>query len=69
MGSKINANGDCSLEIRRQLLLGRTAMTNLDCILKSQDIVLLIKGHIVKATIFPVVKYRCENWTIKKAEC
>ena len=68
MGSKINANGDCSLEIRRQLLLGRTAMTNLDCILKSQDIVLLIKGHIVKATIFPVVKYRCENWTIKKTE-
>ena len=68
LGSKITANSDYSHENKRCLLLGRKAMTNLDCILKSQDIVLLIKGHIVKATIFPVVKYRCENWTIKKVE-
>ena len=63
------ADGDCSHEIRRHLLLGRKAMTNLDSILKSTDITLPTKVHIVKAMFFPVVMYGCENWTIKKAEC
>ena len=67
-GSKITADGDCSHEIKRRLLLGRKAMTNLDSILKSRDITLLIKLHLVKAMIFPVVMYGCESWTIKKAE-
>ena len=69
MGSKINVNGDYSYEIKRHLLLERTAMTDLDSILKSRDINLLIEVHIVKAVFFPVVVYRCESWTIKKAEC
>ena len=69
LGSKITADGDCSHEIKRRLLLGRKAMTNLDSILKSRDITLLIKVHIVKAMVFPVVMYGCESWTIKKAEC
>ena len=68
-GSKITADGDCSHEIKRRLLLGRKVMTNLDSRLKSRDITLLIKVHLVKAMIFPVVMYRCESWTIKKAEC
>ena len=68
-GSKITADGDCSHEIKRRLLLGRKAMTNLDSILKSRDITLLIKVHLVKAMVFPVVMYGCESWTIKKAEC
>ena len=68
-GSKITADGDCSHEIKRRLLLGRKAMTNLDSILKSRDITLLTKVHLVKAMVFPVVKYECERWTIKKAEC
>ena len=68
-GSKITADGDCSQEIKRRLLLGRKAMTNLDSILKSGDITLPIKIHIVKAMVFPVVMYGCESWTIKKAEC
>jgi len=68
-GSKITADGDCSHEIKRSLLLGRKAMTNLDSILKSRDITLPTKVHVVKAMIFPVVMYRCESWTIKKAEC
>ena len=68
-GSKITADGDCSREIKRRLLLGRKVMTNLDSILKSRDITLLTKFYIVKAMIFPVVMYGCENWTIKKAEC
>ena len=68
-GSKITANGDCSHEIKRCLLLGRKAMTNLDSILKSRDITLPIKVHLVKAMVFPVVKYECESCTIKKAEC
>ena len=68
LGSKINANGDCSHEIKRCLLLGRKAMTNLDRILKSRDITLLTEVHIVKAMDFPVVMYGCGNWTIKKAE-
>ena len=67
-GSKITANGDCSHEMKRCLLLGRKAMTNLDSILKSRDITLPIKVHIVKALFFPVVMYGCESWTIKKAE-
>ena len=67
-GSKITADGDCSHEIKRCLLLGRKAMTNLDRILKSRDITLRTKVHLVKALVFPVVMYRCENWTIKKAE-
>ena len=67
LGSKVTV-GDCSHEIRRQLLLGRKAMTNLDSVLKSRDITLLIKVHVVKAVIFPVVSYSCESWTIKKAE-
>ena len=69
LGSKITMNSDCSHEIKRQLLLGRKAMTNLDSILKSRDIALLTKVHLVKAMVFPVVMYGCENWTIKKAEC
>ena len=68
-GSKITADGDCSLEIKRLLLLGRKTMTNVDSILKSKDITLLTKGHIVKAMICLVVIYGCESWTIKKAEC
>ena len=68
MGSKITADGDCSHEIKRRLLLGRKVMTNLDSILKSRDITLLTKVHLVKAMVFPVVMYGCESWTIKKAE-
>ena len=68
-GSKITADGDCSHEIKRCLLLGRKAMTNLDSILKSRNITLPTKVHLVKAMIFPVVMYGCESWTIKKAEC
>ena len=67
-GSKITADGDCSHEIKRHLLLGRKAMTNIDSILKSRDISLPTKVHLVKAIGFPVVMYRCESWTIKKAE-
>ena len=66
--SKLTADGDCSHEIKRCLLLGRKVMTNLDSILKSRDITLLTKVHLVKAMVFPVVMYGCENWTIKKAE-
>ena len=69
LGSKITADGDCSHEIKRRLLLGRKAMTNLDSILKRRDINLPTKVHLVKAMVFPVVMYRCEIWTIKKAEC
>ena len=69
LGSKITADGDFSHEIKRCLLLGRKAMTNLDSILKSRDIILPTKVHVVKAMVFPVVKYGCESWTIKKAEC
>ena len=69
LGSKITAEGDCSHEIKRGLLLGRKAVTNLDNILKSRDITLLSKVHLVKAVLFPVVMYVCESWTIKKAEC
>ena len=68
LGSKITADGDWSHEIKRHLLLGRKAMTNLDSILKSRDITLLTKIHLVKAMVFPVVMYGCECWTIKKAE-
>ena len=68
-GSKITADGDCSHEIKRRLLLGRKAMTKLDSILKSRDITLLTKVPLVKAIVFPVVIYGCESWTIKKAEC
>ena len=68
LGSKITANGDCSHEIKRRLLLGRKAMTNLENILKSRDITLPAKVHLVKAMVFPVVMYGCESWTIKKAE-
>ena len=68
LGSKITADGDCSHEIKRPLLLGRKAMTNLDSILKSRDITLPTKIHLVKAMVFPVVMYGCESWTIKKAE-
>ena len=67
--SKITADGDCSHEIKRHLLLGRKAMTNLDGILKSREITLLTKVHLVKAMVFPVVMYGCESWMIKKAEC
>ena len=67
-GSKITADGDCSHEIKRCLLLGRKAMTNLDSILKSRDITLLMKVRLVKAMVFPVVMYGCESWVIKKAE-
>ena len=69
LGSKISADGDCSHEIKRHLLLGRRVMTNLHHILKSRDITLLTKIHLVKAMVFPVVMYGCESWTIKKAEC
>ena len=68
LGSKITADGDCSHEIKRCLLLGRNVMTNLDNILKSRDITLLTKLHLVKAMVFPVVMYECESWTVKKAE-
>ena len=68
-GSKITVDGDCSHEIKRHLLLGRKAMTNLDSILKSRDITLPAKIYIVKAMVFPIVMYGCESWTIKKAEC
>ena len=67
-GSKITADGDCSHEIKRHLLLGRKAMTNLDSVLKSRDITLPTKVHLVKAMVFPVVMYGCESWTVKKAE-
>ena len=67
LSSKINADGDCSHEIKRHLLLGRNIITNLDSILKSRDITLPEKVHLVKATIFPIVMYGCESWTIKKA--
>ena len=69
LGSKITADGDCSHEIKRHLLLGRKAMTNLDSILKSRDITLPIKVLLVKAMVFPVVMYGCESWTVKKSEC
>ena len=69
LGSKITVDGDCSHEIRKRLLLGRKIMTNLDNILKSRDITLPTKVHLVKAMVFPVVKYGCESWTVKKAEC
>ena len=69
LDSKITADGNCSHEIKRHLLLGRKVMTNLDSILKSRDITLLTKVHLVKAMVFPVVMYGCESWTIKKAEC
>jgi len=69
LGSEITADGDCSHEIKRRLLLGRKAMTNLDSILKSRDITLPTKVHLVKAMVFPVVMYGCESWTVKKAEC
>ena len=68
-GSKITADGDCSREIKRRLLLGRKVMTNRDSILKSRDITLPTKVHLVKTMVFPVVMYGCESWTIKKAEC
>ena len=68
LGSKITADGDCSHEIKRCLLLGRKLMTNLDSILKSRDITLPRKVHVVKAMVFPIVKYGCESWTMKKAE-
>ncbi|MGV1207451.1 hypothetical protein ACV6DN_00120, partial [Enterobacter asburiae] len=68
-GSKITADGDCSHEIKRRLLLGRKAMTNLDSILKSRDITLPTKVHLIKAMVFPVVMYRCESWTINNSEC
>ena len=68
-GSKITADGDCSHEIKRHLLFGRKALTNLDSILKSRDITLPTKVHLVKAMVFPVVMYGCGSWTIKKAEC
>ena len=69
LGSKITADSDCSHEIKRRLLLGRKVMTNLDSILKSRDITLPTKVHLVKAMVFPVVMYGCESWTVKKAEC
>ena len=69
LGYKITADGDCSHEIKRRLLLGRKVMTNLDSIFKSRDIALPTNVHLVKAMVFPVVMYGCENWTIKKAEC
>ena len=68
LGSKITADGDCSHEIKRHLLLERKVMTNLDSMLKNRDITLPTKAHLVKATVFPVVMYGCESWTIKKAE-
>ena len=69
LSSKITMDGDCSREFKRHLLLGRKAMANFDSILKSRDITLSTKVHLVKATVFPVVMYGCESWTIKKAEC
>ena len=69
LGSKITADGDCSHEIKRRLLLGRKVMTSLDGVLKSRDITLPTKVLLVKAMVFPVVVYGCESWTIKKAEC
>ena len=69
LGSKITMDGDCSLEIKRYLLLGRKAKTNLDCVLKNRHITLPTKVRLVKAMIFPVVMYGCENWTVKKAAC
>ena len=69
LGFKITADGDCSHEIKRCLLLGRKAMTNLDSILKSRDITLPTKVHLVKAMVFPVIMYGCESWTVKKTEC
>ena len=69
LGSKITADGDCSHEIKRRLLLGRKAMTNLDSILKSRDTTLPTKVCLIKAMVFPVVKYGCESWTIRKADC
>ena len=68
-GSKITADSDCSHEIKRHLLLGGKPMTNLDSILKSRDVTLLTKIHLVKAVVFPVVMFRCESWTVKKVEC
>ena len=68
-GSKITADGDCSHEIKRCLLLGRKVMSNLDSILKSRDITLSTKVHLIKAMVFPVVMYGCKSWTVKKAEC
>ena len=68
LGSKITVDGDCSHEIRRRLLFGRKAMTNLDSVLKSTDIALPTKVRLVKAMVFPVVMFRCDSWTIKKAE-
>ena len=69
LGSKITADGDCCQKIKRSLILGRKAMTNLDSILKSRDITSLIKFHLVQAMVFPVAMYECESWTIKNAEC
>ena len=69
LGSKITADGDCSYEIKRRLLLGRKVMANLDSILKSRDVTLSTKVRLVKAMVFPVIMYGCESWTIKKAEC
>ena len=69
LGSKITADGDCGHEIKRRFLLGRKVMTNLDSILKSRDITLPTRVHLVKAMVFPVVMYGCESWTINKAEC
>ena len=69
LGSKITVDGDCNHEIKRYSLLGRKAIKNLDSVLKSRDITLLTKVHLVKAMVFPVVMYQCETWTIKKAEC
>ena len=69
LGSKITADRDCSHEIKRCLLLGRQVMTNLDSVLKSRDVTLLTKVHVVKAMVFPVVMYGCESWTVKMAEC
>ena len=69
LGSKITADGDCSHEIKKCLFLGRKVMTNLDSILKSRDITLSTKVHLVKAMVFPVVMYGCESWTVKKVEC
>ena len=69
LGSKITADGNCSNEIKRRLLLGRKVMTNLDSIFKKRDITLPTNVHLVKAMVFPVVMYGCENWTIKKADC
>ena len=69
LGSKITADGDCSHEIKRRLLLGRKVMTNLDSMFKSRDITWPTKVHLVKAMVFPVIMYGCESWTVKKAEC